>query len=309
MVLLIILVAGLSSRYGKHTKFTGSESNQELRNKLKQFAKIKTNDEKNKYTFIEYSVEQALSTPFEAIVLITNPNTDSLFQSTFGHSIQTPDRRESIPIHFVQQKCPNYRNKPFGSADAVTSVVPFIEEHNEYRESPIVVVNGDDLYGADTYNEVYKLVSHGIDVIGTLPLYQTVTSETSIVNRGFVFLKQRLKDDVVTTKVTEMQECLNITLSKYPELRNIHTNVNCFGLQPNTLRKLKQSVDLKIQQCQEHEKKYREFILVNELNNLVQDDTLDLYQFPLTHPICGITHVEDVQHVEKFLQNTQQQQR
>ena len=305
MVLLVFLVAGLSSRYGRHDQFTGFESNDELKTKLKQFANIKTSTT-NTTTFIEYSVRQALSTPFEAVVFITNPVTNSLFESTFGSSIYSCVREESIPVHYVQQTYPSYRLKPFGSADAVATIVPFLEDRKEYHASPLVIVNGDDLYGSKTYEDIYKLVSCGINVIGTLPFFKTVLDKKTVVNRGIVHLTTVLDDDLAVTKVSEMKECFNISLEQNPEMKEMQTNINCIGIQPDTLLSIQEHVQLGIDTLRHSDEKTRrskEFILVDVLNQIIQSHDLTMFQFCLRHPICGITSMEDIERVENFIQS------
>lgn len=311
MVLVVFLVAGLSSRYGQHEKFTGFESNNELLSKLKQFAVLQVGSGEKKQqstTFIEYSVRQALSTPFEAIVFITNPMTESLFQSTFGSSIYclSNETSESVPVFYVPQTHPNYRQKPYGSADAVATLVHFLEDHRIYQESPLVIVNGDDLYGADTYQEMHKLVSCGVNIIGTLPFHQTVLDETSVVNRGVVHLERILDNDLAITQVSEMKEFYNISLSTHPELKDVQTNLNCIGIQPCVLFSIKEHVDLGIEADRKDEMREEsqvEFVLVDTLNQIIQAHDLTMYQVTLKHPICGITSMEDIERVEKFIQS------
>ena len=78
MVVIVYMVAGMSSRFG---------------GKPKQMARVGPNNE----TLIEYSVKQALKQDFSKLVFITNPKTESLFKNLFGTTYL------NTPVMYIEQ--------------------------------------------------------------------------------------------------------------------------------------------------------------------------------------------------------------
>ena len=78
MTYLVVMVAGMSSRFGGNPK---------------QMAKVGPND----MTLIEYSINEALNSNFSKIIFITNPKTENLFIEIFG------SKYNNIDIYYKQQ--------------------------------------------------------------------------------------------------------------------------------------------------------------------------------------------------------------
>lgn len=254
MVYLVCMVAGLSSRFGGFPK---------------SIAIVGPNNE----TLIEYSINQAVKTGYlEKIIFITNELTEHYFVKIFSNSYK------NIPIQYVRQQFDkSIRIRPWGTADAVTSLYSIVDK-------PFILINGDDIYGEDTFSKGFKLFNEYNDnIIGGLQLIDTLP-KNGIVNRGVIYLE---KDNM---SVIDMREMYNISRSD-TELYNHTANVNFIGLMPNTLKLLHQKVE-KFKENNKNDSKI-ECILTNLLGDMICNKEIKMIFFNITTEILGITNVGD----------------
>lgn len=261
MVAIIYLVAGMSSRFG---------------GKVKQMAEIGPNNE----TLIQYSVDQALKNPFSKLIFITNFLTEHLFKNIFG------DVYKGVPVYYIMQKYDHLnRTRPWGTTDAICCVYNVIDE-------PFILVNGDDIYGNDTFEKGFELINQSDkNIIGCIKMNKSLPEDDQEVNRGVVFIENN--------NVTKMKEMLKISRSKNPELLNEYANVNFIGLQPNILKYLYDKLnDFKNTNKNDP---VIECLLPNTLNELIQENKLELEFFEITYNILGVTHPGDENYVRNLL--------
>ena len=153
MVVIVYMVAGMSSRFGG----------------IKQLCNVGINGE----TLIEVSVNQALKQPFSKLVFITNVKTEHYFKDIFKNNYQ------NTPVVYVQQIYEESRERPWGTTDAVCSLLGYVDE-------PFILVNSDDIYGESAFKEGYeKLVVGTKNYLGTTLLRNTIKGD-SLVNRGII---------------------------------------------------------------------------------------------------------------------------
>jgi NDP-sugar pyrophosphorylase family protein len=161
---LLILAAGMASRYGS----------------MKQTEGFGPNDE----TIMEYSLYDAIRTGFKKAVFVIRRE----FADDFKKLIE-PKFKDKIAIEYVYQELSHYMNgfqipgereKPWGTAHAVLCGKEVIHE-------PFAVINADDFYGRDPFERAKKFLVEecnektfaiiGYDLLKTL-------SENGTVNRG-----------------------------------------------------------------------------------------------------------------------------
>lgn len=260
MKIIVFLVAGMSSRFG---------------GKPKQFAKIGPNNE----TLIEYSMNQALTCSFDKIIFITNEKTEYLFRNIFG------DIYNNIPIMYVQQKYDqNKRIRPWGTCDAICSI-----NNNINDDDQILMVNGDDIYGIDTFREGYNLLNKK-NIIGGLKMENTMPDNGN-VNRGII----KIKDN----KVVYIKELYNINKNDNKDLMNELANVNFIGLQKQTINLLNDKL-LEFKTIHKDDNKI-ECCLTDILGNLIETKKIDMYYFEIKDKIIGITNPNDEQIVKDII--------
>ena len=162
---LVILAAGMASRYGS----------------MKQIAGFGPHNE----TIMDYSIYDAIRAGFGKVVFIIRED----FYENFK-SIVEPKLKGKIEIEYVFQSLTSYlpegfevpegRVKPWGTAHAVLCAKTAVKEN-------FIVINADDFYGRDGFQKAYDFCMNGCDdktygIIG-YTLSNTL-SENGTVSRG-----------------------------------------------------------------------------------------------------------------------------
>jgi UTP-glucose-1-phosphate uridylyltransferase len=255
MTVIVFLVAGMSSRFG---------------GKPKPLTKVGPNNE----TLIEYSVNQAIKSGYKEIIFITNSKTEQSFKDLFG------EKYKNIKVKYIQQTYNiNNRSRPWGTTDAICNIIGHIND-------PFILVNGDDIYGEETFKQGYILMKErNINIIGGLKIIKTLP-KTGLVNRGIISI-----DTESNTRVSGLKEMLNISYDNNPELLQELSNVNFIGLQVSVLDKLKVILDRFKKENVDDPK--LECLLPDNLNELIQNNDLSMQFFEITSEIMGITNPGD----------------
>ncbi len=163
---LLVLAAGMGSRYGS----------------LKQMDGVGPNGE----AIIDYSIYDAIRAGFGKVVFVIRHSfakefTEVFNAERFGHRIEVEyvyQELDCLPEGF---SLPEGRQKPWGTNHAVMMAAPVIHE-------PFAVINADDFYGRDAYAVIGRYLSSlegsrnsycmvGYEVCKTL-------SENGTVSRG-----------------------------------------------------------------------------------------------------------------------------
>ena len=276
MVAIVFMVAGMSSRFG---------------GKPKQFAQVGPNNE----TLIEYSVQQALTQPFSALYFICNPKTEIEFRKRFGNIYQ------GRQVHYIYQMYDIItRTKPWGTIDAIAQLYkPYYTQRTRPKEESYLIVNGDDIYGEETFRNGYNKFTHthtpnNINFIGTIPLSQTIPKEGN-VNRGVIWTSS---EDLVT----KMEEKMNISANTIDEFKDMCANVNFIGLQTTTLKDIYEAVEhFKLDQLGNPNSTTIECLLPDIVTFLIKEKDLKLEILKITNPIYGITNPEDEETLRNIL--------
>ena len=146
---LIIMAAGLGSRYGGN----------------KQIDKIGPDGE----ILMQYSIFDAIKAGFTKIVFIIKPEYTELI-----NEISADAKAHGIVIAIAYQdfssipsfyKIPTDRTKPFGTVHAVLSASELINE-------PFAIINADDFYGRDSFITMSKALDEVSDGQGVMVAYE-----------------------------------------------------------------------------------------------------------------------------------------
>ena len=166
---LVIMAAGMGSRFGG----------------LKQMEPM---DNYNNF-LLDYSIYDAKRAGFSSVVFIIKKEFFEAFRDTIGKRAEKIIKVEyafqdlnDLPKGF---KCPEGREKPWGTAHAIFAARDLIKED-------FIVINGDDFYGKETYEVAYKYLaslpkdSEGKYAIVAFEAKNTMT-ENGAVKRGVAF--------------------------------------------------------------------------------------------------------------------------
>ena len=207
---LVIMAAGLGSRYGGSKQVDGIGPNGEI--------------------LMEYSIHDALRAGFDKVVFIIKPEMQEMMDGLVGYLKQkkTADGRP-VEVAFVYQdftsvpsfyRIPEERTKPFGTVHALLCAEPAVD-------GPFCVINADDYYGVDAYRSIYeelgKLAPSGESTMVGYLLKNTASLHGT-VSRGVC----KVKDG----KLDSIQETLKIQLYPDGHLTDLDTNTD---LDPETV--------------------------------------------------------------------------
>jgi len=187
---LLVLAAGLGSRYGS----------------LKQMDGVGPNGE----AIIDYSIYDAIRAGFGKVVFVIRESFGEEFREIF-----TPERfGGQVEVAYVYQEIdklpagfsvPEGREKPWGTNHAVMMAAPEIRE-------PFAVINADDFYGADAYKVIGDCL---LELEGSRNRYCMVAyelsktlSENGTVSRGVCTVGEDgfLKGMVERTQIERMPD-------------------------------------------------------------------------------------------------------
>tara|TARA_B100001758_G_C18312986_1_gene558893 strand:+ start:127 stop:1026 length:900 start_codon:yes stop_codon:yes gene_type:complete len=203
---LLILAAGMGSRYGG----------------LKQIDGIGPNDE----PIIEYSIYDAIKSGFGKIVFVIRKEFNEAFRSRFDKF------RDKVRIEYVYQevniKIPGLdnveRKKPWGTSHAVLVAKDVIHE-------PFAVINADDFYGARSFNLIADFLNRDCSPSTMAMIGYTLCntlSEHGTVNRGVCKLdsNNNLIEVVERIKIANQGNTVNYNIGTEEPLGTLEKNSN-----------------------------------------------------------------------------------
>ena len=272
-ITLLIMAAGMGSRYGG----------------LKQLDSVGPNQE----TIIDYSVYDAIRAGFDKVVFVIRKEFHKEFKSLitdkyFG-KIKVEfafQELENLPTDF---SCPEKRKKPWGTGHAILSAKDIIQE-------PFVAINGDDFYGLESFKVVADYYQKGGSEFSMVAFQLDNTlSDFGSVTRGLCTLKGNKLDTVIETGGLLMSE------EGMKSDRNIHLNgkepvsMNVWGFTPDLFGYLE---SMFIQFLKEEGDELKsEYLIPSVVNNLIQTDRKSVHILHSSAKWFGVTYKEDKSYV------------
>ena len=193
---LVVMAAGMGSRFGG----------------LKQLEPI----DDNGHVILDYSVYDAHRAGFETVIFVIKQEHEELFREKIGDRMSKVmevkyafQRSDDLPEGYA---VPEGRVKPWGTAQAVLAVRDLVD-------GPFAVVNADDYYGPEGYEEIYNYLLHHPDtpemyeyaMVGYL-LKNTVTENGSVARGVCTTNAEGYLDNVVErTKIIKGEEMPRFT--------------------------------------------------------------------------------------------------
>lgn len=177
---LLILAAGLGSRYGGCKQVDGFGPNKEF--------------------IMDYSIYDAIESGFTKVVFLIKRDMLETIENTIAKRIKNKIKVEyafqemnNIPSGVI---IPEDRVKPWGTAHAIYCCKDVIHE-------PFVMINADDFYGRESYKEISKYLdnikSNNIGIVGYKA--KNTMSELGSVKRGVCTVKNNKVKDIVESEL------------------------------------------------------------------------------------------------------------
>ena len=272
-ITLLIMAAGMGSRYGG----------------LKQLDSVGPNQE----TIIDYSVYDAIRAGFDKVVFVVRKELHNEFRSLITDKYLGKikvefafQELENLPADFF---CPKEREKPWGTGHAILSAKDIIQE-------PFVAINGDDFYGLESFKVVADYYQNGGSEFSMVAFQLDNTlSDFGSVTRGLCTLKGNKLDTVIETGGLIMSE------KGMKSDRNIHLNgkepvsMNVWGFTPDLFAYLE---SMFIQFLREEGDALKsEYLIPSVVNNLIQTDKKSVHILHSSAKWFGVTYKEDKSYV------------
>ena len=283
---LVILAAGMGSRYGGLKQIDGFGPNGEA--------------------IIEYSVFDAIRAGFGKVVFVVRESIEEAFKAHFGSKFEG-----KIDVEYVYQELdnipkglsvPTERTKPWGTAHAVLVTKDAVK-------TPFAVINADDFYGRDAYERVAKELSATTNDAKTYYLLayevQKTLSDFGSVSRGVcgVDEKGNLTDIVEQTKIYKDGDKI-----VYDENGAIHelapeqpVSMNFMAFTPSAFAYYESYFNDFIKANVDNPK--AEFYMPTVLNNLVSDGIAEVKVLSTSAQWFGVTYKEDKEDAVAKLNN------
>ena len=284
-ITLVIMAAGIGSRFGGG---------------IKQLAPVGPNGE----IIMDYSIYDAKKAGFNKVVFVIRKDIEEEFDRIIGSRI-----KEIIDVEYVFQELDNIpndylemfkqRTKPWGTGQAILCCKDVVKE-------PFLVINADDYYGKQAYQEAYEYLAND----------QMNTDKQQIAMVSFI-LKNTLSDNGGVTRgicsVNEDNHLINIVETHNIEKGdnsafvkdgdrvididlNVPVSMNMWALQPAIFNVLDEKFKIFLEKlCQDDLK--AEYLLPTIIGDLLKEDLVDVTVLKSQDNWFGVTYQEDKQSV------------
>lgn len=228
-VSLVIMAAGLGSRYGGSKQVDGIGPHNEI--------------------LMEYSIYDALRAGFNKVVFIIKPEMEQMMRGLVGDYLSRKTAADGTPVEVVYAfqdfssvpdfyHIPEGRTKPFGTAHALLCAGPVVHE-------PCCVINADDYYGVEAFRNMYReLTAMPAEGRAAMVCYllKNTASIYGTVSRGICTVKDG--------KLESIREALKVQLYEDGTLRDLIedremdpdtvVNMNFMGFMPSIFPRLQE---------------------------------------------------------------------
>ncbi len=271
---LVIMAAGIGSRFGGGIK------------------QLETVDE-NKHIIMDYSIHDAIKAGFNKIVFIIRKDIAREFKEVIGDRIEKVCALHNVKVAYAYQELENIpgslpegRKKPWGTGQAVLAA-------KEYLTEPFVVINADDYYGQEIYQQLHDyLVQENPTYCMAGFILKNTLSDNGGVTRGICHMKDGYLSDVVETKnivkTADGAESNGRTL----DVESL-VSMNMWGFSASFMAELKkQFSDFLTNEMQKNPLK-AEYFLPSVVSSLLADNKATLQVLHSNDKWYGVTYKED----------------
>jgi dTDP-glucose pyrophosphorylase len=287
MATLVIMAAGLASRYGG----------------AKQIEKVGTSGE----ILMEYTIHDAQKAGFDHFVIVLQPGMLEDFKEVCGGRLE---KKVNVDYAFQSYDAlpgwytvPEGRTKPYGTVPAVLSGKNVIRDR-------FAVVNADDYYGPGAYTLMYEtlqsLPEEGVGCMVAYKLKNTV-SDFGTVTRGVCTLEGG--------KMTAVEETYKIGVAADGSIRSYYTgeegvpldresavSMNFWGFTPSILREMEAGLPAFLTETLAKNPQKGEYLLPKCVDELIKAGRAQAKVLTSHDRWYGVTYKEDKESVVASLQ-------
>jgi len=272
---LLILAAGMASRYGSMKQIDGFGPNNE--------------------TIIDYSIYDAIKAGFGKVVFIIKEDFVDDFKAIFEKKLHGKIKTDYVFQNFDLEQfgidIEIERAKPWGTGHAILAARHAIKE-------PFCVINADDFYGLDAFEKMVKFLTEevtgsnysmiGYEVVKTL-------SDFGSVSRGVCKVSHDgyLEEIIERTKVLRDGEAVIYEEEgkEYPLALDTRVSMNFWGFTPEVF-KLAKELFVEFAIAHQHDPK-SEFYIPIVVETLLNSEKADFKVVPTDSKWFGVTYKED----------------
>ncbi|KYG78265.1 MULTISPECIES: nucleotidyltransferase family protein [Roseivirga] len=274
---LVVLAAGMGSRYGGNKQLDGIGPNGEI--------------------IMDYSIHDAINAGFTKVVFIIRTDIKEAFENHYAERFKGKIKMEfAYQNEYTEHTAPYEpnRKKPWGTTHAVLAAKHLINE-------PFVVINADDYYGQESFEEVVKAINMMKENEYLIMGYrlENTLSDHGTVNRGvcqvdenmhLVGIKETLSIGKNDGVISYMENDQPVELS--PET---YVSMNFFAFPPSILPLLEEKFVDFVKDNNEDPK--AECFIPVEVGNLMEEGKAVVKVIPTSASWLGVTYKEDKEHV------------
>ena len=280
-VSLVIMAAGLGSRYGGSKQVDGIGPHHEI--------------------LMEYSIHDAIRAGFNKVVFIIKPEMEEMMERLCSGYLRNKTAADGSPVEVAYAfqdfsslpdfyTIPEGRTKPFGTVHALLCAAEVVHE-------PCCVINADDYYGIDAYKTIYeelvRLPEQGkATMVGYL--LKNTASLHGTVSRGVCTVKGG--------KLQSVREALKVQLYPDGSLRDLAedrelspdtiVSMNFWGFAPSIFPALKEYFEGFLRN-EAGDNIKAECLLPVMVDNQMQAGKLEVSVLHSTDKWFGMTYQED----------------
>ncbi len=274
---LVILAAGMGSRYGGMKQIDGVGSHGE--------------------PIIDFSIYDAYQAGFRKVVLIIRKEHEQLFRNALTDKVA----RNGMEVEFAYQDMnnipegftvPEGREKPWGTTHALLACKGVVNE-------PFAIINADDFYGRNAYQVVYDYLTNEIEddkyaMVGFQCLNTLTTNGT--VTRGLCEEKNGNLSHIVEVQKIALQDGHAVYEedgSWKPIADNALVSMNFWGFTPKIFDELEPIFKDFLENNLESNPMKCEHVIPTAVGDLVRDGKITVKMLSSKDKWFGVTYKED----------------
>ena len=281
---LVVLAAGLSTRYGR----------------LKQLERLGPGGE----AIMDYNVFDAMRAGFEEVAYVVRPEILAAVRehvtAIFGDTLRTRFVIQDLGRLPPGHRAPPDRRKPWGTAHAVLCAA-------EELRGPIVACNADDLYGPAAFAKLFEyLTQASVDTEAALigyPLRDTLAGGGGVA-RGLCHMgKDGLLEHVIEVREIRRSDAWIVGIEGDDTPIDLTgdelVSMNLWGLMPSMIEGIRRQFTAFLDLWGAHAG--REFFLSSAVNGHIQTYSSRVRVLSARDSWLGITYAEDRERFQSIL--------